>query len=96
LCPISTTKDELFAKFLDPAKAGLRAANSRSVQISQKTPNWLKPVHTPAKAGLDWYTQNFFYFAISPSLTASFPLVTLSFESGFLSVAKHRTLDPAL
>jgi hypothetical protein len=96
LCPIPATKDELLAKIPDPAKAGLRAANSRSVQVSRKRPNWLKPVCTPAKAGLDWYKQNFFYFAISPSLTASFPLVTLSFESGFLSIAKHRTLDPAL
>jgi hypothetical protein len=71
LFPIPATKDELLAKIPDPVKAGLRAANSRSVQVSRKTPNRLKPICTPPKAGLDWYTHNFFYFAISPSLTAS-------------------------
>jgi hypothetical protein len=75
LCPISATKDELFAKFSDPAKAGLRATNSRSAPVSRKRPNWLKlvctpakaghrlkPVHTPAKAGLEWFMQIFFFF----------------------------------
>jgi hypothetical protein len=75
LCPISATKDELFPKFPDPAKAGLHAANSWSAPVSQKRPNRLKPVCTPAKAGhrlkpiqtptkagLDWFIQIFFFF----------------------------------
>jgi hypothetical protein len=93
LFPISTTKDKLFAKNPDPAIAGLRVENSRSDQVSRKTPNRRKPVCTPAKAGPDWYMQIFFFLKFSSFLTPSFPLVTLSFESGFPSVAKHRTLE---
>jgi hypothetical protein len=75
LCPISATKDELVAQKCPIRLKLVCAANSRPVQISRKTPNRLKPVFTPAKAGhrlmlahtsakvgLDWYSQILFFF----------------------------------
>jgi hypothetical protein len=85
ILPISSGFEDFCAQFPPPKTNYSRqfpirlkpvcAANSQSVQVSQKTPNWLKPVytpakashrlkrvHTPAKAGLDWYTQNFSFF----------------------------------